>query len=220
MWHWSNLERVRQSWRINWTIGYCLYVEERVHSSYVLAIIKHLSNCLFTLGEPNHQHGTMQLLFMYTVDLQNEDSTVECWTSTFTSTLHIWRFSYYQWRHTHSFERRMILSTLAMLEDLFVMRTTWFHFPSLTHCSYLSHSNLLWRCNRMILHHKRSIQVSLKWDEGGLFIKRRREVELEKETLLHTKKHPAPISTLSREGRSIHHLLTPFSLSTLSVWQA
>ena len=48
---------------------------------------------------------------------------------------------------------------------------------------------------------------------------REREVELEKETLLHTKKHPAPISTLSREGKSNHHILTSFSLSTLSTGQ-
>ena len=177
-------------------------------------------NSAFTLGESKHYTENVCSLFTNTVDLSNERNTLECWTSTFTSTLHIWRFSYYQWRHTHSFERRMTVSTLAMLEDLFIMWTTWFHFPSLIHCSYLSHSNLLWRCNRMILHHKQGIQVSVMWEEEGLLTKQRREVELEKETLLHTKKHPAPISTLSREGRSIHHLLTPFSLSTLSVWQA
>ena len=57
--------------------GYCLYVEERVHSSYVLAIIKHLSNSLFTFGESSYQHNVMRLLFTNTIDLQNENLTVE-----------------------------------------------------------------------------------------------------------------------------------------------
>ena len=66
-----------QSLRINWTIGYCLYVEERVHSSYTETRMEYLSNSLFTFGESNYQHTIMQVLFTNTVDLQNEYSTVE-----------------------------------------------------------------------------------------------------------------------------------------------
>ena len=177
------------------------------------------SNSAFTLGESKHYTEGVCLLLTNTIDLSIERNTLECWTSTFTSTLHIWRFSYYQWQHTHFSGRILRVSTLSMLEDLFVMRTAVFHLPSLIHYSYSSHSNHPWRRNQMILHHKQVIQVAVKWDEGGLLIIQRREVKLEKEILLHSSKHPAPISTLSREGKSIHHILASFSLSTLSTWQ-
>ena len=66
-----------QSLRINWTIGYCLYVEERVQLSNTYTRVEYLSNSLFTFGESNYQHTTMQVLFTNTVDLQNENSAVE-----------------------------------------------------------------------------------------------------------------------------------------------
>ena len=57
--------------------GYCLFVEERVQSSNRETLMEYLSNSLFTFGEPNYQHSVMLLLFTNTVDLQNENSTVE-----------------------------------------------------------------------------------------------------------------------------------------------
>ena len=57
--------------------GYCLYVEERVQSSNRETLMEYLSNSLFTFGESSDQHNVMQLLFTNTVDLQNENSTVE-----------------------------------------------------------------------------------------------------------------------------------------------
>lgn len=39
--------------------------------------MEYFSSSLFTFGEPNYQHGTMQVLFMNTVGKLNEDSTVE-----------------------------------------------------------------------------------------------------------------------------------------------
>ena len=56
----------------------CLYVEERVQSSNRETLMEYLSNSLFTFGESSDQHNVMQLLFTNTVDLQNENSTVEC----------------------------------------------------------------------------------------------------------------------------------------------
>ena len=55
----------------------CLYVEERVQSSNRETLMEYLSNSLFTFGESSDQHNVMQLLFTNTVDLQNENSTVE-----------------------------------------------------------------------------------------------------------------------------------------------
>ena len=66
-----------QSLQINETLGYCLYVDERVHSSYTETRMEYLSSSLFTFGEPNCQYNVIQLLLTNTIAMLNENSTVE-----------------------------------------------------------------------------------------------------------------------------------------------